>query len=165
MRRDKLALLEAALFTTERPLTKRELARFLRVSEKEVGKLIDELKRRYKSEEHGIEVVELNGYKLSVKPQFAGLVARFAKRSELSRGLLRALSIIAHYEPMKQSDLVRAIGNRAYQYVRELERLGFIRSEKYSRTKLLKTTRYFKQYFGIKSKSDLKKVGARNHEV
>jgi len=161
---EKLALLEAALFVTEKPLSAEELKRFLGVTEEELRNLLSELKRRYDSNDSGIELLELNGYKLAVKAAYSQRVARFAKHTELSRGLLRALSLIAYYEPMKQSDLVRAIGNRAYEYVRELERMGFIRSEKFSRTKVLRTTRHFKEYFGIRSKEDLRDVIKANSE-
>mgnify|MGYP000297659982 CR=1 FL=1 len=161
---NKLALLEAALFMAEEPLTLEQLARLLELSREEVRKLLAELERRYSSEEHGIELLKLNGYKLSIKAQYAPKVAKLARRSELSRGLLRALSLIAYYEPMKQSDLVRAIGNRAYQYVRKLVELGFVRAEKHSRTKLLRTTRYFREYFGLKG-SDLKLRSRGEHEV
>jgi len=154
----KLALLEAALFVTEKPLSSEELKRFLKVSGEELNRLLSELKRRYERNDSGIELLELNGYKLAVKSAYSQQVARFTRHAELSRGLLRALSLIAYFEPLKQSDLVRAIGNRAYEYVRELERMGFVRSEKFSRTKLLRTTRHFKEYFGVKSKEELRDV-------
>lgn len=161
-REEKLALLEAALFITEKPLTAEELKRFLKVDSQELQELINELRKRYAQNSSGIELVELNGYKLGVKPAYVQMVSRFTRHSELSRGLLRALSLIAYYEPLKQSDLVRAIGNRAYEYVRELERLGFVRSEKYSRTKILRTTKLFREYFGITSNSDLKRLGNKS---
>ncbi len=159
---NKLALLEAALFITEKPLKLNELAKLLKTNEEEVKKLLEELNARYAREEHGVEIAKLNGFRLTVKPEYAREVARFTKHAELSRGLLRALSIIAHYEPMKQSDLVRAIGNRAYEYIRELVNLGLVVAEKHSRTKLLKTTRLFEEYFGVKKAKELRSRGALN---
>jgi hypothetical protein len=42
-------------------------------------------------------------------------------------------------------------GNKSYDHVKELEERGLINAEKFSRTKLLTTTRSFADYFGISS--------------
>jgi segregation and condensation protein B len=62
---------------------------------------------------------------------------------------LRVLAIIAYHQPIKQSDIVKVIGNRTYEYVKELEERGLIKVEKKSRTKTLSTTPHFEDYFGI----------------
>lgn len=153
MNEEKIALLEAALFITEKPLKLEELRRILRVrDDSKVIEMINELKRRYANEACGIEISEIGGYKLVVKPKFVHRVSKLTRHAELSRGLLRALSIIAYHEPVRQSDLVKILGNRVYEYVRELIDLGFVTAEKQSRTKVLRTTRLFEEYFGEQAK-------------
>ncbi len=153
MNEEKLALLEAALFITDKPLTIDRLRKILRVrDDSKVLEMINELKRRYENESCGIEISEIGGYKLTVKPKFVHKVSKLTRHAELSRGLLRALSIIAYNEPVKQSDLVKVLGNRVYEYVKELIELGFISAEKKSRTRILRTTRLFEEYFGEQAK-------------
>jgi len=65
-----------------------------------------------------------------------------------------------YHEPIKQSDIVKIIGNRTYEYTKELERRGFIKWEKQGRTKVLRLTPAFDEYFGVpreKIKEQLKK--------
>jgi segregation and condensation protein B len=79
----------------------------------------------------------------------------------MSRGLLRVLSVILYYEPIKQSDIVKIVGNRTYDYVHELEERGFVKSERKSRTKMLKTTPQFEQYFNIDKKKLKEEMNAK----
>ena len=145
----KLAMLEAALFMTERPLWLEDLEDILRIKKNDVEMLIQKLDEKYKAPESGIELSRTGGFKLSVKPEFIGSVSKLTKHADMSRGLLRVLSIIVHNEPVTQSDLVKKVGNRVYEYTKELEQLGFIRTEKKSRTKSIYTTKLFEEYFGV----------------
>jgi len=145
----KLAALEAILFTTSEPLDFKTLQKRLKVREKELSELIKNLKEKYTNEEHGIILSEIGGYKLMVKPEFQEHVADLTPHADMSRGLLRVLSIILYHEPIKQSDIVKIIGNRTYEYIKELEKRGFVKWEKTGRTKTLKLTPAFDEYFGV----------------
>lgn len=153
----KLALLEAVLFTTTKPLSIEELQKIIRIKKESIEKLIQQLREKYNTEESGIHLSEAGGYRLSVKPHFNENVSNLTPHADLSRGLLRVLSIIAYHEPIKQSDIVKVIGNRTYEYIKELDSRGLIRVEKKSRTRILSTTPQFEEYFGTK-KEDLKKI-------
>ncbi len=145
----KIALLEATLFITSKPLSVEEISKITGSKKEVVEELIEELKKKYSSDEHGIMISELGGYKMSVKPEFVTKVRRLTPHSDLSRGLLKVLSIIAYYQPIKQSDIVKVIGNRTYSYTKELEKRGLISSKKISRTKIFSTTKLFEEYFGV----------------
>jgi segregation and condensation protein B len=67
------------------------------------------------------------------------------------------LALVAYKQPITQSQIVKVIGNRAYDYVKILEQRGMIRTEKHSRTKALIATKEFANYFGLESTEDLKK--------
>ena len=144
----KLALLEAVLFTTSEPLTKEELQKSLKIRAEEIEKLLILLRNKYSSDESGIKLSDAGGYRLIVKPDYVERVSHLTPHADLSRGLLRVLSIIAYHEPISQADIVKVIGNRTYEYVKELETRGLIKTEKKSRTKLLRTTPHFEEYFG-----------------
>jgi segregation and condensation protein B len=148
---EKIALLEAALFITEKPLKIEKLKEILKTDEEEIIKLIEYLRKKYESPEHGIEISDIGGYRLVVKPIFLDKVKKLTRHADLSRGLLRVLSIVAHYKKIKQSDLVKVLGNRVYEYVAKLEEMGFIKTEKESRTKVITLTKHFEEYFKTKN--------------
>lgn len=157
----KLALLEAILFTTTDPLTLNELQKALHARKNELEALLKALNEKYSRPDSGLRISDVGGYKLVAKPEFAESVAPFTPHADLSRGLLRVLSIVAYHEPIKQSDIVKVVGNRTYEYVKHLEELGFVKIEKKARTKLLSTTPRFAEYFGAKAE-EIRKIGAQD---
>ncbi|MEM7816445.1 MAG: SMC-Scp complex subunit ScpB [Candidatus Aenigmatarchaeota archaeon] len=146
---EKIAILEAALFITEKPLSIEKLSEILNIEKEKTIELIEKLKSRYSSEDFGIELSEIGGYRLVVKPKYLARVRKLTRHADLSRSLLRVLSIVAHYKEVRQADLVRVLGNRVYDYVKKLEEMGFIKTEKVSRTKMIKLTKRFEEYFGV----------------
>ena len=152
----KLALLEAILFTTTDPLTFEQLQKLTKSRKDEMEKLLTELNQRYSNENSGIKISDMGGYKLIVKNEYLHNVADLTPHADMSRGLLRVLSIIAYHEPIRQSEIVKVIGNRTYDYVKELSEKGLINVEKKSRTRILTTTDKFEEYFETK-KNELKK--------
>ena len=146
---EKIALLEAALFMTERPLMIEEVEQILKMKKGSIEPLIAKLEQKYNDQSSGIELSRTGGFRLAIKPVYIQKVSKLTRHSDMSRGLLRILSIIARNEPVTQSDLVKVVGNRVYEYAKELEELGFIRTEKHSRTKRIFITKLFEEYFGV----------------
>lgn len=146
---EKLAIIEAALFMTDRPLSIEEIEQILKIKKESLGILIPKLEQKYSDSSSGIELSKTGGYKLAIKPVYIQKVSKLTRHSDMSRGLLRILSIIARNEPVTQSDLVKVVGNRVYEYTKELEELGFIKTEKQSRTKKICITKLFEEYFGV----------------
>ena len=152
----ELALLEAILFATNEPLSLEQIRKLMKTRSDRLEQLLKALKKKYEKDESGIFLSETGGYKLSVKQEFSSAVSGLAK-AYLSKGLLRVLSIIACHEPVKQADIVRIIGNRTYEYIKELQNMGFIISEKKGNTKILKTTKQFEEYFSTR-KDEIKNL-------
>jgi segregation and condensation protein B len=145
------AVIEAALFASGRTLTPRELAALSALSEERARALADDLTKEYAARDSGIEIKSIGeGYSMQVRFGLAGRVLSFAPK-EIEAPLIRTLAIIAYKQPIKQSHLVEIRGNKSYDHVKELEERGLINAEKFSRTKLLTTTRCFADYFGISS--------------
>ena len=142
-------LVEAALFTSTKPLKVDEISRIVSVSSLGlVKKLVDELKQDYS--QRGIEILEVaDGYQMQVKKELISKVASLTPHQDLSTGLKKSLALIVYKEPLKQSVLIDLQGSKAYDYVRELEERGLIKSEKFGRTKILKLSKEFENYFGI----------------
>lgn len=147
------ALLEAALFVSDKPLSLERLSKIVGVgSIKEVKNLISQIRAELEKEDRGIELIETpEGFELRVKQAYRERVAKLAPLADLSNGMLRTLAIVAIKQPIKQSTIVKYQGNKTYGYVRVLEEKGLIKTEKFGRTKLITTTSDFERYFGKKA--------------
>lgn len=154
---NKTALLEAALFVSDKPLSLEKLSKVLGISSEEVKELLLKIQVRLQTDDRGIQLVETpEGYELRVKQVYREIVAGLAPLADLGEGMMRTLSIIAAKQPIKQSIIVKYQGNKTYGYVVALEEKGLIKTEKYGRTKLITTSSEFEKYFG-KSSEEIKK--------
>ena len=152
------ALVEAALFVSSSPLSLQTLSRICKSDEETVKKILEELKREYEKEEHGVELAETpQGYELRVKPVYRNFVKALAPFADLGEGLLRALSIILLKQPLTQAEVVKYQGNKAYGYIKELEKKGLIKTKPYKNTKLIFVTPQLEKYFGM-SLDEIKRI-------
>ena len=78
-------------------------------------------------------------------------------KTEMPKKLLKAAALIAYHQPMPQSRLVELLGQKAYDYVRELSQHGMIMRRREGNTRRLTTTRRFSEAFGCPH-TDLRKV-------
>lgn len=159
MRAEKLkSAVEAALYMSNDPITVEALSKMFKSDSAEIKTVLDEIKAELEGEHHGIHLIESSvGYHIMVKPHLAPLVRNLTPYQDLSRGLLRVLALVAYKQPITQSEVVKVIGNRAYDYVKRLEERGLIKTVKHSRTKALVATKEFANYFGIENPEDIKK--------
>lgn len=150
--------IEAALFMSSDIISTYKLSRMFKVSPNIIQNLIDKIKLEYEDPIHGIHVFETSeGYQMKVKPEYVGSVRGLTPYKDLNKGLLRVLALVAYKQPITQSQIVKIIGNRAYDYVKKLQQKGLIKIEKYGRTKALIATKEFANYFGLEKTEDLKK--------
>ncbi len=156
---NKKALVESALFVSDKPISTGKLAEITGLPENEIKIILDEIIKDHSEENRGAELVETpEGYEFRIKPQYRDKIARLAPMSDLTEGQLRTLAlVVAIKPPVKQSAIVRYQGNKAYGYIGQLETKGLIKTEKSSRTKIVKLTDEFEKYFG-KSIEELKKL-------
>ncbi|VVB72363.1 Segregation and condensation protein B [uncultured archaeon] len=146
---DSKAVIEAALFAAGRTLAPKELADLSGLSEERARAMVEDLASEYAGRGSGIEIKSIGeGYCMQVRFALASRVLSFAPK-EIEAPLIRTLAIIAYKQPLKQSDLVAIRGNKSYEHVKELEKRGLISAAKFSRTRLLTTTRGFADYFGL----------------
>lgn len=143
---------------TSEPLPLEHLAKILRTESANAKELLEEIKSDFAAANHGVHLIESSaGWQLRVKPEYVTAVRGLTPYHELSRGLLRVLALIAYKQPITQSEIVKVIGNRTYEYVKALESKGLIRAIKSGRTKALIATKEFAAYFGLESEADFKK--------
>jgi segregation and condensation protein B len=141
-------VLEAALFMTSRPLMLDELGKILGVNSLGyVKELLEKLQKDYA--ERGMEIVSgPSGWFMQVRPHLLQKVAHLTPYSDMTEGCKRALALIAYKEPMQQSEIIKIQGNKAYSYLKVLQKRNLVRAEKKGRTKLFRLTQEFERYFG-----------------
>ncbi len=148
----KLALIEAALYVTGKPLDLKTLGSVLGFrSEDKIRELARFLKSKYGSDGGSLEVLELSDgrFVMQLKPQYVRRVKRLASRQLLTPGPMKTLSFIAYRQPVTQSYLAKVRGNLAYSHVKQLREMGLLAEERLGRTKVLRTTPNFADYFNL----------------
>jgi len=153
----KKALIEAALFVSENPLSIRTLSKISGInSSRELKKILSDIKKEFDVASRGIELaLTAEGYQFQVKDQFLEKVSGLTTYADISRGTLRTLSLVSLRQPILQSQIIKVQGNKAYNYIKSLEKKGLIKTEKAGRTKMINTTKEFERYFG-KSLEEIK---------
>lgn len=158
--RNQVSMIEAALYVTGRPLDAATLGSILNMrSEEKIRKLATTLKEKYARNSGALEVLELSDgrYVMQLKPEYSKNVKRLATRPLLTPGPLKTLSYIALRQPVAQSHVVKVRGNLAYGHVKQLGEMGLISEEKLGRSKVLRTTPSFSDYFNLSQDSRLMK--------
>ncbi len=146
------ALIEAALYVAGRPLNLKTLGRLIRTRSKtKVKKLARALIEKYKNRATALEILELEGerFVLQLKAEYTPKVRRLATRPLLSRGPLKTLSYIAYRQPVPQLQVIDVRGHHAYGHLKQLEDLELIIRERAGRKKMIRTTEFFADYFGL----------------
>mgnify|MGYP001077011311 CR=1 FL=1 len=158
--RTQVSMIEAALYVTGKPLDVAILGSILNLrSEEKIRKLATALKEKYAQNSGALEVLELSDgrYVMQLKPEYSRGVKRLATRQLLTPGPLKTLSYIALRQPVAQSHVVKVRGNLAYGHVKQLRDMGLISEEKLGRSKLLRTTPSFSDYFNLSQDTRLMK--------
>lgn len=156
MSKEAEPLVEAALFISSNPLDVNSLKDISEIEKDDIKEALEDIREKFEDESHGIELFKSpRGYQFRVKPDYLEEVSHLTPYSDLTRGQLKVLALVAFKGPIKQSNIVKIIGNRAYSYIKDLEQQKLVRSEKHKRTKKLEITQEFKNYFGIEEKEEL----------
>jgi segregation and condensation protein B len=148
----KLALLEAGLYVAGRPLDLKTLGSVTGIrSKRKVRKLAQALVENYKNRDTALEVLELEGerFVMQLKAEYTSKVRKLATKPLLSAGPLKTLSYIAFRQPVPQVQVIDVRGHHAYGHIRQLEEMELIVREGAGRKKMLRTTQFFADFFGL----------------
>jgi segregation and condensation protein B len=160
------ALVEAVLFLENEPVDATVLGRITGLNRAQVLEAIEELRRRYEAEAHGLEITEFGGgYTFVVKQRLWELLKpRYGKRSEakLSRAALETLSIIAYSQPVTRQEIESIRGVSADGMIKLLASKNLIREvgkkQVPGRPVQYGTTKEFLKVFRLASIADLPKL-------
>ncbi|MBT8171679.1 SMC-Scp complex subunit ScpB [Candidatus Bathyarchaeota archaeon] len=148
----QLALLEAALYVSGRPLDLKTLGNASGTrSKRKALKLAKVLVEKYKNSETALEILEVEGerFVMQLKPEYIGKVRKLATRPLLSAGPLKTLSYIAFRQPIFQTLVVEVRGHHSYGHLKQLEEMELIIREGNGKKRVIRTTQFFADYFGL----------------
>jgi segregation and condensation protein B len=176
-------VVEALLFSTQRPLSIRELAatikragaedsaaagpnEFARATEAEVAAALEQLKVEYVREQRAFQIIEkADGWQLATDPAFAPWVRQLfpaAKPARLTAPALETLAIIAYRQPVTRADVEAVRGVNIDGVLQTLMERGLVkitgRAEIPGRPLLYETTQFFLNHFGLRNLDELPNV-------
>lgn len=145
-------LLEAALYVSGRPLDLKTLAGVVGTrSKKKVRKLAKALVENYANRDTALEILEVEGerFVMQLKADYTSKVRRLATRPLLSAGPLKTLAYIAFRQPVSQTQVIEVRGHHSYGHLKELEEMELISREGVGRKRIIRTTGFFADFFGL----------------
>jgi segregation and condensation protein B len=159
-----LALVEAALFAADEPLSARRLAQVAGLADgTEARRLVRKLQGLYGKDATAFEVGEIaGGFQLLTRPDFHPWLARLRRTGaelRLTPAARETLAIVAYRQPIMRADIEAVRGVQCGELLRLLMEKGLVRiagrHESLGRPVLYGTTKKFLQMFGLRSLRDL----------
>jgi segregation and condensation protein B len=159
-------IVEALLFSSDRPVTTRRLAEMSGARDgRQVRGLIRRLSREYDEQGRAFRVEEIaGGFQLLTRAEYGPWISRLHSRQQsdsLSKAALETLAIVAYRQPITRAEVDDIRGVQCGPMLRALvdRRLAKVvgRSEELGRPLLYGTTKRFLEVFGLKSLSELPK--------
>ncbi|MBX8638166.1 MAG: SMC-Scp complex subunit ScpB [Thermoplasmata archaeon] len=150
---ERMLVVEAMLFSSGRPIAPSEIAEASGLSVQDVRQSLKKLKRVYSGRSTAIEIIRIGDkYSMQLRKDFQKSARNMAPM-ELPRDVLSAISLIAYYQPVLQSELARKIGPRIYDSVAKLREMGLVNVRSKAHSLELTTSSRFAEFFGIEAKN------------
>ncbi len=174
-------IIEALLFSAQRPLSIRELTEaikvagavdefspneFGRINQAEVAAALQQLKVEYIEQQRAFQIDEkADGWQMATDPQYAQWVRQLfpaPKPARLSAPALETLAIIAYRQPITRADVEAVRGVNIDGVLQTLMERGLVkiagRAEIPGRPLLYETTQFFLDHFGLRNLDELPNV-------
>jgi segregation and condensation protein B len=171
-------VVEALLFSAQKPLTPREIAsaikgagaedellpnEFAKISEADVAAALEQLKIDYLEQQRAFQLVEkAEGWQFASDPQYANWVRQLfpaVKPARLTPPSLETLAIIAYRQPITRADVEAVRGVAIDSVLQTLMERGLVkiagRAEVPGRPLLYETTQFFLEHFGLRDLDEL----------
>lgn len=141
--------IEAVLFTTGRYMDIEELAKHCDVGSLGIIKdALLSLQQEYEQRGSAMGIFEMDGkFKLNIRKDYGELANKLVSGDEFDHPTTKTLAVIAYKNPALQHEIIKVRGNKAYDHIKRLLESELITSQKQGRTRLLKLTSKFYDYF------------------
>ena len=142
---------ESLLFSAGKRLTLEELGRLCKEENLDAVKAaVEILKQELDDKQSSLMLVqEGEAYKLTVREKYISMVKKVVKTPELPKSIMETLAVVAYKAPVMQSHVIKIRTNKAYRHLEELEEMGYLTREKKGRSRLIKLTPKFFDYFDV----------------
>ena len=153
--------IESLLFISPKPLSVKELSKFVSAGIEETKNALAELEQEYQHRQGGLKFLKIEDKcQLATAPECSEVVAKFIKNEltgELTRPSLEALTIIAYRGPVSKAELELIRGVNCGLILRNLLIRGLIeaREDKARLTTVYSITFDFLKYLGLSQVSEL----------
>jgi len=172
-------VIEALLFSAQKPLSIREVATAVknaegedspnelsRVKDADVAAALEQLKIEYVEHQRAFQLIEkADGWQLATDPKYAQWVRQLfpaPKPGRLSAPALETLAIIAYRQPITRADVEAVRGVNIDGVLQTLMERGLVkiagRAEIPGRPLLYETTQFFLDHFGLRNLDELPNV-------
>ena len=140
---------EAILFSIGKEVTLEDLKRLTKIRFfEDLNQTLKALQEQYKQKPGSLQLTEDDGkWKLTVKDDYIPLIKNIVTDTDLNKGIMETLGVIAWKYPILQADVIKIRTNKAYDHLRELEKRGFIARDKHGKT--IRLTGKFFDYFDL----------------
>lgn len=164
METDKIkAIIEAILFSCGRPVEMKELITATEIPEKDITKIVEEMKEDYSNGNRGIEIVKIdNGYTLCSKKEYRDYIyPLFDNRAKpnISNAAMETLAIIAYNPKITRAEIEAIRGVNSDATIYKLLEYNLIedagKSDAPGKPTVYQTTAEFLKTFGISNLDEL----------
>jgi segregation and condensation protein B len=158
------ALVEAALWAADEPLTPRRLAAAAGLADAALARRsVERLQELYDRDGTAFRVEELaGGFQLLTRPEYHPWLVRLRRAGadlRLTPAAREALAIVAYRQPITRADIEAIRGVQSGEVLHQLLEKGLVRiagrDDSLGRPQLFATTRKFLQVFGLRNLRDL----------
>lgn len=148
---DEKNKIEAVLFTTGKFLDLEEIGKMCGIGSIGYAKeALISLKEDYEKKNSALQIINHgNKFKLNIRKEYLYLTESLLTDSELDKPTQETLAVIAYKNPALQSYIIKIRGNTAYDHIKVLKDLDFVTSEPSGRSRVLKLTNKFYDYFDV----------------
>ena len=158
------AVIEAAIYITDEPLTAEQIANAVQQPLNTVLQILGELGAEYSAADRGLAIRELaGGYKMATKPEHHESIRHFVNKLQpplkLSLASLETLAVVAYKQPVTSPEIMEVRGVQGASVLKTLLDRRLIatagRKNVLGKPMMYKTTREFLIQFGLNSLAEL----------
>jgi segregation and condensation protein B len=151
---------ESILFSAGKKISFDEIMNLIRIRDKQgVEAALMGLQKDYDQRNAALMVVQEGDFwKMTVRERYLQIVQRIVADTELSKTVMETLAVIAWKQPILQSEVIAIRTNKAYDHIKELEEMGFLTTERSGRSRKIKLSEKFYDYFDVHDEKGLQKL-------
>ena len=165
--------IEAILFVAGEPVSVRDLAKVLQIGEKELSRVLKEIKDEYDYENRGFLLKRFGSHvQLATRPLYSEDVVRLlqpVQQQSLSQAAMETLAVVAYKQPATRAEVEQVRGVKCDYSLQSLILKGLIeeagRKDTIGRPILYRTTDQFLSHFGIQSLDELPPMPENETEI